>query len=73
MEQDQDLLYTVESDVSDYETLSELNNLLIRMCDLVSDITEIDEAIEVSKYVLKYNCRLPYTKHDLNLMRSAED
>ena len=65
--------YSVESDIPDDKTLSELNDLLVRMCDLVSDITIIDEVIEVSKYVLKYNYRLPYTKYDLNLMRSVED
>ena len=43
------------------------------MCDLVSDIIAIDEIIEVLKYVLKYNYRLPYIKYDLNLMRSVED
>ena len=40
---------------------------------MVSDITSLDEAKEVSKYVLRYNCRLSYTKHDLNLMRSVEE
>ena len=35
-------------------------NLLVRMHDLVSDVSAIDEAIEVSKYVLRYNSRLPY-------------
>ena len=42
------------------------------MRNMVGDITVIDEAIEASKYVLNYNCRLPYTKHDLNLIRSVE-
>ena len=37
------------------------------------DITAINEVIEVSKYVLKYNCRLHYIKYDINLMRSVED
>ena len=54
----------------DDKTLSELRDLLIRICKLVSDITTVNE---VSNYVLKYNCRLPYTKHDINLMRSIED
>ena len=58
---------------SDHKTLMELNYLLIRMSDLVSDITIIDKVIEVSKYVLRYTCRLPYTKYDLNLMRSVEN
>ena len=66
-------LYPVESDVSDNEALSELNDLLVRMRDLVNDITALDEVIEVSKYVLRYNCRLHYAKHDLNLTRSVED
>ena len=70
-------LYPVESDVpdnvSDYETLSELNDLLSIMRDLDSDITTLDEAIEVSKYVLRYNYRLPYTKYDLNPMGNVED
>ena len=66
-------LYPVESDVPDDKALSELGDLQVRMRDLVSDITEIDEAIEISKCVLRYNCRLPYTKHDLNLMRSVHD
>ena len=43
------------------------------MRDLVNDITAIDEAIDVSKYVFKCHCRLPYTKHDINLIRSVED
>ena len=43
------------------------------MYDLVSDITVIDEAIEISKYVLKYKSRLPYIKYDLYLMRSIEN
>ena len=34
------------------------------MCDLVGDITAIDESIEVSKYVLKYNCGLPCAKYE---------
>ena len=55
----------------DDKTLSKLRDLLIRMYDLVSDIIAIDEVIEILKYVLKYNCRLPYTKHDLNLMWSV--
>ena len=60
--------------VNEYDdmVLSELRDLLVRICKLVSDITAIDETTEVSKYVLKYNCRLPYKKHDLNLMRSVE-
>ena len=66
-------LYLVESDVPDDKALSELNDLLVRMCNLVNDITTIDETIEVSKYVLRYNCRLPYTKYDINLMRSVKD
>ena len=45
-------LYSVESYVPDDKALSELNDLLVRMRDLVSDITSLDEAIEVSKYVL---------------------
>ena len=48
-------------------------NHLVRIHGLVSDITAIDEVIEMSKYVLRYNCRLPYTKYDHNLMRSVED
>ena len=52
---------------------SELKDLLLRMCDLDNDITAIDEVIEVSKYVLRYNCRHSYTEHDLNLMKSVED
>ena len=71
--QGQTLLYTVERCVPDNKTLSELNDLLVRMSDLVSDIIAIDEVIKVSKYILRYNCKLPYTKHDLNLMRSVED
>ena len=67
------VLYTAESDVPDDKALSELRNLLVRMCDLISNITAINEVIEVSKYVLRYNCRLLYTKHDLSLMRSVED
>ena len=63
----------LESDEVGANVLSELSELLIRMCDLVSDITAIDEVIEVSKYVLRYNCRLPYTKYDINLIRSVED
>ena len=63
-------LYSIESDVPDDKALPELRDLLVRMRDFVSDITAIDEAVEVSKYVLKYNCRLPYTKHNLNLIRS---
>ena len=43
------------------------------MYDLVSDITTIDETIEVSKYVLKYNCRLHYIKYDFNIMWCVED
>ena len=43
------------------------------MHDLDSDITVIDEVIEVSKYVLNYKCGLSYTKYDLNLMKSVED
>ena len=66
-------LYPVESDVPDDKALSELNDLLVRMCNLVNDIIAIDETIEVSKYILRYNCRFPYTKYDLNLMRSIED
>ena len=27
----------------------------------------------MSKYALKYNCRLPYTKHDLSIMRIIDD
>ena len=73
MEHDQDLPHLIESDVPDDKALSELSDLLIRMRDFVSDITAMDEAIEVSKYVLRYNCRLPYTKYDLNLMISVED
>ena len=57
----------------DDNVISELSDHLVKMHDLVSDINAIDEAIEVSKYILKYNCRLPYTKYDLNLMRSVED
>ena len=66
-------LCSVESDVPDDKALSELNDLMVRMCNLVNDITAIDETIEVSKYVLRYNCWLPYTKYDLNLMKSVED
>ena len=40
---------------------------------MVNDITVIDETIEVSKYVLRYNCRLLHTKQDLDLMKSVED
>ena len=71
--QGQTLLYSVESDGPDDKALSKLNNLKVRMRVLVSNIAAIDEAIDVSKYVLKYNCRLPYTKHDLNLMRNVEE
>ena len=49
-------LYSVESEVPDDKALSELNDLMVRMCNLVNDITAIDETIEVSKYVLRYNC-----------------
>ena len=66
-------LYPDESDEVGDNVLSELNDLLVRMCDLTSDITAVGEAIEVSKYVLKYNWRLLYTKYDLNPMRSVED
>ena len=66
-------IYPVESDVPNNRAQLELNDLLVRMCDLVNDITAIDEAKEVSKYVFKYNCRLLYTRHDINLMRSVED
>ena len=52
---------------------SELKDLLLRMCDLDNDITAIDEVIEVSKYVLRYNWRFLYTKYDLNLMWKVED
>ena len=55
------------------KVLSKLSDLLVGMCDLFSDITTIDEAWEVSKYVFKYNCRFPCTKYDINLMRSVED
>ena len=37
----------------------ELRDLPVRMHSLVDDVTAIDKAIEVSKYVLKYNCRPP--------------
>ena len=40
---------------------------------MVSNITTIDDSTEVLKYVLKYNCRVPYTKCDLKIMRSVED
>ena len=68
--QGQTLLYPLESDESNNSIPLKLRDLLVRMHVLVSDITTIDEAVEVSKYVLKYNCRLPYTKHNLNLIRS---
>ena len=71
--QEQTLIYSVESYEPDDKTLSELSDLLVRIREFVSDITTIDETIEVSKYVLNYNCRLPYTKYDLNLMKSVED
>ena len=72
MEQELYLIeYDVPNDLSDDKVLSELNNLLVRMHELVSNITAIDEAIEVLKYVLRYNYELPYTKHDLNIMRSV--
>ena len=57
----------------DNNIISELRDLLLRMYDLVSDITTIDETIEVSKYVLRYNYRLHYTKYDLNIMKSVEN
>ena len=63
----------VESDVLEDKTLLELSDILVKICELVNDITVIDKVIEVSKYVLKYNCRLPFTKYDLNIMRSVED
>ena len=74
--QEQTLHYLLEVETkneSDDNALSVSRDLLVRMCDLVSDITAIDKAIVVSKYVLKYNCRLLYTKYDLYLMRSVED
>ena len=57
MEQDQDVLHPVVSDVPDDKTLLEISDLLVRMRELVSDIT----AIEVSKYGFTYNSRPPYT------------
>ena len=66
-------LYSVENYESDYKTLSELSGIMVRIRELVSDITAIDETIEVSKYALKYNHRPPYTEHDLGLMKSVEN
>ena len=53
------------------KVISELSDLLVRVRYLVGDINTIDEVIEVSKYVLEYNYRLPYTRYDLNIMRSV--
>ena len=71
--QGQNLLYSIEIDEPDNNILSELRCLLIRIRELISNITTIDEAIRVSKYVFRYNCRLPSTKYDLKLMRSVEN
>ena len=49
-------LYSIESDDVRDNVLSELSDLQVRMCNLVTDITALDETIEVSKYILRYNC-----------------
>ena len=49
IEQVQALLYLVESDRPINKVLMELIDLLVRIRELISDITAIDEVIEVSK------------------------
>ena len=71
--QGQTLLCLLECDEPEDNVILILSDLLLRMYEVFSDITTIYETIEVSKYVLKYNCRPPYTNYDLNLMRSEED